>query len=345
MKNKISSPIVIMVMAFFVTGTFFIFFVYSQFVNVTINLDTVKSKKNIVMKKELDKETSDNFISLVRDICQGPNNTYYLNDANNHRIVQFTKDDKLLNSIGRWGERPGEFITPHCIKYYDNGKSSRLYVLDNNGTRLQMFDANGKYVENKRGIDISADFFDIDNDGNIIVPMRTDIEYFITKFSPTGEVLEKLILIDKNDPLLFKDEKKQLSEVIYDKKNDIYWLFFTTSPNIRIYNSKGDLVKEIKFVNESINKVYKDTEEIMKQYAGQVRMTQIFQRNVKLLPNGTIYVCLPFIINLELSYKNDNIHITKYEVKDIEGKITEDYTLSLINGKYYGFTFTSFFRE
>jgi hypothetical protein len=302
------------------------------------------------MIKELNTATDSSFIRMVTDICQGPNGTYYVNDQRNNRIVQFLEDDELLNIIGRQGEGPGEFIIPNCIKYYDNWEYSRLYVLDNNGTRLQMFGANGKYLDNRNRIDISAYFFDIDNDGNIIASMRTDIDYLLTKFSPTGEMLEKLIPINKNDPLLFKDEKKQLTEVIYDKKNDLYWLFFSTSPSMRIYNSKGDLIKEIKFVSKSIDKVYKDNEEKMKQYSTsriKIISIPIFHSNAKLLPNGNIYVCLPAIANIELRYENGKINITKYDIKGLEDKIAEDYTLSLINDKYYGFAlkYDEFYRS
>jgi hypothetical protein len=73
----------------------------------------------------------------------------------------------------------------------------------------------------------------------------------------------------------------------------------------------------------------------------------IFQKSIILLPNGNIYVCLPSIANLEINYKKNNIHITKYEVKDQQGVIEENYVLSFINGKYYGYgyRFQSFFCE
>ena len=352
MKNKkISNSIFIMAILFFAISIFFVSCSNPGPKKEIIDLDNVKSIKSITMKKELNRvDTGVSFIPQIHDICQGFNGTYYVDDIHTNRILQFSKDDELLNIIGRQGEGPGEFIDPSCMKYYDNGEAGKLYVLDNGGTRLQMFDVNGKYTDTKSKIEISAQFFDIDNDGNIIVPMRTDIEYLLTKFSPTGEVLQKIIPIDKNDELLFKDEIKvfqRFGEVVYDKKNNLYWIFFTFSPDIRIYNSNGDLIKEIQFASKSIDTIKQRAEERQKNLDPRVQIRHAFQRNAKLLPNGNIYVYLPGIANIELNYKNNNIHVTKYETKDLTDKIEKDYILSFINGKYYGYgyMFKSFFRE
>jgi hypothetical protein len=227
---------------------------------MTINLDMIESVKSIVMKKELNTEVNDSFVPLIGDICQGPNGTYYVVDERNSRVLQFSKNDKLLNVIGKRGEEAGEFIIPRCIKYYENGNDSRLYVLDNNGTRLQMFKSNGEYL-NK--IELSTDIFNIDNNGNIIALMRNDTNYLFTKLSPAGKILQRLIPINKNDELLFRYETKLPAEVVYDKKNNLYWVFFSASPDIRIYNGKGNLVKEINLISESI---YESLEMLKKRW-------------------------------------------------------------------------------
>jgi streptogramin lyase len=60
------------------------------------------------------------------------------------RISRFTKDGKFISSFGKLGTGPGEFRTPHALAFDSRG---RLFVADRGNVRLQIFDANYKFVE------------------------------------------------------------------------------------------------------------------------------------------------------------------------------------------------------
>ena len=60
------------------------------------------------------------------------------------RISKFTKDGKFITSWGKLGSAPGEFRTPHALAFDSRG---RLFVADRGNVRLQVFDQNGKFLE------------------------------------------------------------------------------------------------------------------------------------------------------------------------------------------------------
>jgi sugar lactone lactonase YvrE len=60
------------------------------------------------------------------------------------RISKFTKDGTFVKSWGKLGSAPGEFRTPHGLAFDSRG---RLFVADRGNVRLQIFDQDGKFLE------------------------------------------------------------------------------------------------------------------------------------------------------------------------------------------------------
>jgi streptogramin lyase len=60
------------------------------------------------------------------------------------RISKFTKDGKFIKSWGKLGSAPGEFRTPHSLAFDSRG---RLFVADRGNVRLQIFDQEGKFLQ------------------------------------------------------------------------------------------------------------------------------------------------------------------------------------------------------
>jgi sugar lactone lactonase YvrE len=60
------------------------------------------------------------------------------------RIVKFTKDGKYVKEWGKLGSGPGEFRTPHALAFDSRG---RLFVADRGNHRIQIFDQDGKLLE------------------------------------------------------------------------------------------------------------------------------------------------------------------------------------------------------
>src|SRR5438270_7744572 len=60
------------------------------------------------------------------------------------RISKFTKDGKFVTSWGKLGSAPGEFRTPHSLAFDSRG---RLFVADRGNVRLQIFDQDGRFLD------------------------------------------------------------------------------------------------------------------------------------------------------------------------------------------------------
>ena len=82
------------------------------------------------------------------DVAVAPNGDVFVADghggATNARIVKFSKDGKFLKAWGKKGSAEGEFDTPHGLAFDSKG---RLFVADRNNNRIQVFDQDGKFIE------------------------------------------------------------------------------------------------------------------------------------------------------------------------------------------------------
>jgi DNA-binding beta-propeller fold protein YncE len=78
------------------------------------------------------------------DVAVAPNGDLYISDGyGNARVHRFSPDGRLLHSWGEPGTGPGEFRIPHGIAVDRDG---RVWVADRENSRLQIFDAEGRFV-------------------------------------------------------------------------------------------------------------------------------------------------------------------------------------------------------
>ena len=61
----------------------------------------------------------------------------------NARVVKFSKTGEFITTWGKKGTAAGEFDTPHAIAV---DSQERVYVADRSNDRVQVFDANGKFL-------------------------------------------------------------------------------------------------------------------------------------------------------------------------------------------------------
>jgi len=62
----------------------------------------------------------------------------------NARIVKFSKDGKFIMTWGKKGSAPGDLNIPHALAFDSKG---RLFVADRGNNRIQIFDQNGKFID------------------------------------------------------------------------------------------------------------------------------------------------------------------------------------------------------
>src|SRR5437667_3167588 len=81
------------------------------------------------------------------DILVAPSGDFFISEGHggaNSRILKFSKDGKLIKTIGRKGSGPGEFDTPHGLAMDSQG---RLFVADRGNNRIQILDQDGKFID------------------------------------------------------------------------------------------------------------------------------------------------------------------------------------------------------
>lgn len=83
------------------------------------------------------------------DVAVAPDGSFYVSDGyGNSRVMKFTADGKFLLEWGTKGKEPGQLDLPHGIALDDSG---RVLVVDRGNARIQVFNANGLYLEQWKG--------------------------------------------------------------------------------------------------------------------------------------------------------------------------------------------------
>jgi DNA-binding beta-propeller fold protein YncE len=81
---------------------------------------------------------------MPTDVAFAPNGEIVMSDGyGNARLLRYSHDGKYLGEFGSRGNGPGQFQLPHNIVIDAQG---RIYVSDRDNQRVEIFDAQGKYL-------------------------------------------------------------------------------------------------------------------------------------------------------------------------------------------------------
>jgi DNA-binding beta-propeller fold protein YncE len=118
--------------------------------------------------------TDEKTFNRPTDIAFAPSGEFYVSDGyGNSRVVKFSKDGKYLMTWGKKGSGPGEFDTPHSIAVDSKGT---VYVSDRENNRIQIFDANGKFLRQFTHLGATQNVFITPKDEMWIITHRNNIE-------------------------------------------------------------------------------------------------------------------------------------------------------------------------
>jgi len=93
--------------------------------------------------------TGPNTFNLPTDVAFAANGDLYVSDGyGSARVVKFSRDGKYLSQWGTRGKGPAEFGLPHNLVTDAQG---RVYVTDRDYQRIEIFDANGKFLNQWAG--------------------------------------------------------------------------------------------------------------------------------------------------------------------------------------------------
>src|SRR5438067_436731 len=98
-------------------------------------------------------------------VSQVTGNLYVSDGYGNSRIHKYTSDGQYIMSWGEPGIDPGQFIRPHNLAIDDQ---DRIYVADRECHRVQVFDADGKFISMWNNIH-RPDGMTLGPDGNIYI--------------------------------------------------------------------------------------------------------------------------------------------------------------------------------
>ncbi len=200
-------------------------------------------------------ESTDVSLNQPKGLAFDSKNNLYVADSDNHRILAFSPDLKLLRSLAEEGSDKGQFNRPFDVAIDSKG---RWVVADTGNHRIQIFDAKGNFVKAFGSNGAEDGQFDhpsnvtIDDQDNIIVTDRNNnrLQVFdcegkslFTFSNRTGEKTVERIEAEKSwalqeDPTKNPDEIKvdpiwkisdygQLNEpggTWYDKINQELWV-------------------------------------------------------------------------------------------------------------------------
>lgn len=108
------------------------------------------------------------------DIAFAPGGDVYISDGyGNSRVVKISKEGKYLMAWGKRGTKPGEFNIPHSVAVDSHGT---VYVSDRENNRIQIFDANGKFLRQWNHLGATQNIFITPRDEMWIITHRDNIE-------------------------------------------------------------------------------------------------------------------------------------------------------------------------
>lgn len=193
---------------------------------------------------ESDSSGSFNLVGIASILADDQGNIYAL-DSRDSNIKVFSPSGQFLKTIGRYGNGPGELLSPVYMDFY---KSTELVVHDPQCRRLTYFGLNGDYKRSISTAKISMGEMKADSSGNIysiVLAFKNGKRRFeLQKFDSN---LNYLRSFDCSD--LGEDNKLTLfvarPSFTIDKDGIVWFGQPELGYELKGYSNEGILVKEI----------------------------------------------------------------------------------------------------
>jgi DNA-binding beta-propeller fold protein YncE len=147
------------------------------------------NKGELLLKLGVKGETGDDDKHFNRptDIAFAPTGEVYISDGyGNARVVKLSREGQYLMAWGKHGTGPSEFNTVHSVAVDSQGT---VYVSDRENNRIQIFDANGKYLREWNHLGATQNIFITPDDEMWVITHRNNIEN-ITYDTLAGRIMK-----------------------------------------------------------------------------------------------------------------------------------------------------------
>ena len=146
-------------------------------------------------------------------VALSPKGEVFVSDGyGNARVHKFAPDGKLTLSWGEPGTAPGQFRLVHNV-WLD--KQQKVWVCDRENNRIQIFDANGKFLNQWTDLLRPTDLF-IDKEGTVYV---SELSQRVSIFTNDGKLLARWGSPDKD---VWKTLFVAPHTISVDSRGDIY---------------------------------------------------------------------------------------------------------------------------
>ncbi|MEM7124856.1 MAG: peptidyl-alpha-hydroxyglycine alpha-amidating lyase family protein [Chloroflexota bacterium] len=123
---------------------------------------------------------------LPTDLVVASSGELFISDGyGNARVHKYSADGQLLHSWGTWGSGPSQFELSHCVR---QDKHGRLWVCDRTNNRIQLFDTDGNYLEERTSLK-HPDTIHFDPDDDVVYVAELDQQVSI--YTLDGELLSQ----------------------------------------------------------------------------------------------------------------------------------------------------------
>lgn len=123
---------------------------------------------------------------MPTDLAISADGSLFISDGyDNARVHKYTPDGEYILSWGEYGTGPGQFELSHCVRI---DRFDRVWVCDRTNDRIQIFDTEGNYLEERTGL-LKPDtiYFDPNED----VVYVAELEQQVSVWTLDGELLSK----------------------------------------------------------------------------------------------------------------------------------------------------------
>lgn len=271
-------------------------------------------KKGEIKENFSDKEG--HYFLYIDDLCCDDENNLYVADSGWNKIFKFNSEGKYINSFGREGQGPGEFLAQpnrfHLKITFGNDK--KIYVTDRGNKRVTIFSKNGKSTKQFFLPFLPNDSVDVNSKGDIYLVSKSGVNA-VDCYDKNFKLKSSILDIKLHYEFPFFDPPWQGLKIINDKelkkmitKEDHIVIISNNSLKVFHFDERHNLVNSFMIkVDNFIN----DYEMSLKRVVSQGKFIFPF------------YGCLDNEENLFVYYLNRTIQLWEIYRYKLDGKFID----------------------